>query len=237
VSEPAAAGPEARNLVTKEANSTSNMSVVTDKRNLIQDLYSDYVVKGGDGKDVLRTRGSCLGYDEVFLSECGLGSENTELFQVSCGSGCPLRLAPDGIKEGCTILDLGCGAGHDVVLASRMVGESGQVIGLDMTEAMINAANENVEKYAGDKNCGKVSFVCAAMDVPGDVEKHLEEKIADVVISNGVFNLCDDKKVAMLTAHRALKTGGFFLLSDVNKVEKNENAAATCSIGGDSWAN
>ena len=213
------------------------ISEVFHEHNLIKELYSEYVVNGGDGEDVLRTRVSSLGYDELFLSECGLSSENTELFQVSCGSGCPLRLAPDGIKEGCTILDLGSGAGHDVVLASRMVGRSGRVIGLDMTEAMINAAKENVEKYAGDENCGKVSFVCAAIDVPDDVEKHLEENVADVVISNGVFNLCDDKKAAMLTAHRALKHGGWFLLSDVNKVEKTENAVATCSIGGDSWAN
>jgi SAM-dependent methyltransferase len=209
----------------------------TDKHNLIKDLYSDFVVNGRDGKDVLRNRSSSLGYDELFLSQCGLGSENAELFKVSCGSGCPLRLAPDGIKEGYTILDLGSGAGHDVVLASRMVGRSGQVIGLDMTEAMIDAAKENVEKYAGDENCGKVSFVCAAMDVPDDVEKHLDENIADVVISNGVINLCNDKKAATFTAHRALKDGGWFLLSDVNKVEKNENAVATCSIGGDSWAN
>jgi ubiquinone/menaquinone biosynthesis C-methylase UbiE len=118
-----------------------------------------------------------------------------------------------------------------------MVGRNGRVIGLDMTEAMINAAKENVEKHAGDENCGKVSFVCAAMDVPDDVDEWLEENIADAVISNGVFNLCDDEKAATLTAHRALKTGGWFLLSDVNKAEKNENAIATCSIGGDSWAN
>lgn len=218
------------------SSTAQQQPTVTDKHNLIKDLYGEYVRNGGDGKDVLNSRAMSLGYDEAFLTSCGLLGAKEELFQVSCGSGCPLRLKP--IQKGDVVMDLGSGAGHDVVLASRMVGSSGRVIGLDMTEAMIDAAQQNVNKYAGDEeNCGKVSFVCTTMDVPEEVEKHVEENVANVVISNGVFNLCNDKKAAFSTAHRALKPGGWFLLSDVNEVEINENAVATCSIGGDSWAN
>jgi hypothetical protein len=79
--------------------------------------YGRYVSKGGDGDDVLETRAKNVGYDIEFLKECGLNFEKTsvpQLFSSSCGSGCPVRLAPGGgIKLGSTLLDLGCGGKFD----------------------------------------------------------------------------------------------------------------------------
>lgn len=74
--------------------------------------YGRYVTEGGDGEGVFKSRATNVGYDVEFLKECGLNFEKTsvpQLFTASCGSGCPLRLAPEGVKKGDTVLDLGCG--------------------------------------------------------------------------------------------------------------------------------
>lgn len=117
-----------------------------------------------------------------------------------------------------------------------MVGKNGKVLGLDMTKEMIAAAKKHVDLYAGDETqCGQVDFVCAPMDLSFS-ESTLEVNFADFVISNGAINLCHDKKAVFDAAYNALKPGGWFLLSDACRVEKNPNAAVACSIG-DSYTN
>jgi ubiquinone/menaquinone biosynthesis C-methylase UbiE len=107
---------------------------------------------------------------------------------------------------GQTVLDLGCGAGLDSILAARRVGPAGKVIGVDMTEEMIAKARANA-KTLGVKN---VEFL------HGNLEQlPLENETIDVAISNGVFNLCQDKQRALAETYRVLKPGGSLLMADI----------------------
>ncbi|MBE0572524.1 MAG: arsenite methyltransferase [Ignavibacteriaceae bacterium] len=122
------------------------------------------------------------------------------------GLGCGLPTEFAGIKKGDTVVDLGSGAGNDVFVARSIVGDEGKVIGLDMTEEMIEKANANKIK-AGFKN---VEFRL------GEIESMpLENDIADVVISNCVLNLVPDKRKAFEEIYRILKPGAHFCVSDI----------------------
>ncbi len=122
------------------------------------------------------------------------------------GLGCGLPTEFAGINEGDTVVDLGSGAGNDVFIARQLAGETGKVVGLDMTEEMIDAANKNNNKL-GYKN---VSFVL------GDIEKMpIEDNFADVVVSNCVLNLVPDKQKAFREMYRILKKGAHFCVSDI----------------------
>ena len=120
--------------------------------------------------------------------------------------GCGIPTEHANIKEGDTVLDLGSGAGNDVFVARQIVGDSGHVIGVDMTEAMIEKANENKQKL-GYTN---VDFVL------GEIENlPLKDNSIDVSVSNCVLNLVPDKKKAYDEVYRILKPGGHFSMSDI----------------------
>lgn len=120
--------------------------------------------------------------------------------------GCGLPTQDAKINEGDTVLDLGSGAGNDVFVARRIVGEQGRVIGIDMTEAMIAKANENKQKL-GYNN---VDFILGEIeDLP------LEDNSVDVAISNCVMNLVPSKQKAYEETHRVLKPNGHFNMSDI----------------------
>jgi arsenite methyltransferase len=122
------------------------------------------------------------------------------------GLGCGLPTEHAGIKKGDTVVDLGSGAGNDVFVARSIVGVEGKVIGLDMTEEMIEKANANKIKV-GFKN---VEFRL------GEIESMpLENDTADVVISNCVLNLVPDKRKAFSEIYRILKPGAHFCVSDI----------------------
>ena len=140
-----------------------------------------------------------LGYDASELA--AIPAEATASF---AGVTNPLRIAP--LQEGATVLDVGCGAGMDLLLAARRVGPRGRAIGVDMTESMADKARHsargagltNVEVRIGD-----------AMSLP------VEDASIDVVISNGVLNLTPDKSIAYSEAYRVLKRGGRFFYGDI----------------------
>jgi arsenite methyltransferase len=122
------------------------------------------------------------------------------------GLGCGLPTRHAGIKEGDVVLDLGSGAGIDAFVARRSVGETGRVIGVDMTEAMVARARTNAAKLG----YGNIEFRL------GEIE-HLpvRDDTVDVVISNCVLNLVPDKAQAFAETLRVLKPGGHFCVSDV----------------------
>ena len=140
-----------------------------------------------------------LRYDRAALGQ--LPAQSTASF---AGVANPHRVAP--IEEGSVVVDIGCGAGMDLLLAAKSAGPRGRAIGIDMTEAMTEKARasaraaglDNVEVRLGD-----------AMSLP------LEDSSADVVISNGVLNLTSDKSVAFGEVFRVLKPGGRFLYADI----------------------
>jgi ubiquinone/menaquinone biosynthesis C-methylase UbiE len=146
---------------------------------------------------------------------------------LNLGCGIPTDFA--SIKKGDHVLDLGSGAGNDCFVARVLVGKSGRVTGLDMTEQMINKARENCTKL----NFKNVEFVL------GDIEKMpFDNKLFDVVISNCVLNLVPDKSKAFKEIFRVLKPGGHFCVSDVvikgtlsEKMKKDVEMYAGCISG------
>jgi arsenite methyltransferase len=122
------------------------------------------------------------------------------------GLGCGLPTEFALIKEGDTVVDLGSGAGNDCFVARSITGEKGKVIGIDMTEKMIEKARQNAAKL----NFTNVEFR------HGDIENMpMASNIADVVVSNCVLNLVPDKKQAFAETFRILKKGGHFSVSDI----------------------
>jgi len=135
--------------------------------------------------------------------------------EANLGLGCGNPIALANIKEGDIVLDLGSGAGFDSFLALKKVGDSGKVIGVDMTKEMIYKARNLADKY-GFKN---VEFKL------GDIEKlPVENECIDVIISNCVINLAPNKLKVFKEAYRVLKKTGRMYVSDIVLLEELTNA-------------
>ncbi len=161
---------------------------------------------------IITQKTSCCGPGASAASQArAIGYEGAELQSVpegaataSFGCGNPLALAE--LKAGEVVLDLGSGAGLDVLLASRQVGPTGKVYGLDMTPEMIAQARKNLDK-AGITNVEILE---------GDIEAiPLPDASVDFVTSNCVINLAPDKKKVFREIFRVLRRGGRFSVSDM----------------------
>ena len=198
-------------------------------------------------KEIVRQK-----YSEIALQDktdnqascCGSGCCSTEVYNImtddytglegynadaDLGLGCGLPTQFAQIKKGDTVVDLGSGAGNDCFVARAETGESGKVIGIDFTPAMIDKARENAEKL-GYNN---VEFR------QGDIEKMpITANVADVIVSNCVLNLVPNKNNVFREIYRVLKPGGHFSISDVvlvgalpDALQKDAEMYAGCVAG------
>jgi len=177
-----------------------------DIKKQIQHFYGEIAKNAKEG-NVSCCKGSCCGpianapliYGEEFLN--GLPEEALEASQ-----GCANPLVFAELKEGDIVLDLGSGGGIDAFLAAKIVGNKGKVYGLDMTDDMLALANEN-KKKAGFTN---VEFIKGYIE-----EIPLPDEAVDVIISNCVINLSEDKQKVFSEIYRVLKRGGYLSIADV----------------------
>jgi arsenite methyltransferase len=169
-------------------------------RDEVRDRYAAAAREAGEG------RGGC-GCGQVFGESLYTADEvggAAAAIEASLGCGVPTAVAD--LHEGERVLDLGSGAGGDVLIAARRVGPSGKAIGLDMTDEMLDLARKN----AAAAGVGNVEFVRGYIE-----ELPLPDDSVDVVISNCVINLSGEKQRVLDEAARVLRPGGRFAVSDV----------------------
>ena len=198
-------------------------------------------------KDMVRQKYSDIALQNKETNQsscCGAGGCSTEVYNImsddytqmegynpdaDLGLGCGLPTQFAQIKKGDVVIDLGSGAGNDCFIARKETGETGRVIGIDFTPAMIGKARANVDKL-GYNN---VEFR------QGDIEKMpVTANVADVIVSNCVLNLVPNKHGVFQEIYRVLKPGGHFSISDIvlagelpEKIQQAAEMYAGCVAG------
>ncbi|OGV75045.1 MAG: hypothetical protein A3K19_14730 [Lentisphaerae bacterium RIFOXYB12_FULL_65_16] len=178
--------------------------------------YAEIAAEGAAGQPDPVAHAKSTGYSEQELDSV------PDDAVVSLGCGNPVARAE--LRAGEMVLDLGCGAGLDALLAAQRVGPKGRVIGVDQTPEMVQRAADNAAK-AGARN---VEFRHAAIE-----RLPLEDGSVDVAISNCVMNHCADKVLAFKEVYRVLKHGGRIWISDLVAAGGFSDAALKDEIWGE----
>ena len=182
------------------------MKTSEDLKNIVKDRYSKIALQ-----DKAVNASSCCGatapsnkvYNIMMDDYSEVEGYNKE---ADLGLGCGLPTQFAHINKGDTVIDLGSGAGNDCFIARHEAGETGKIIGIDFTEAMINKARKNADKM-GYNN---VEFRYGDID-----DMPVSDQVADVIVSNCVLNLVPDKEKVIKEIYRVLKPGGHFSISDI----------------------
>lgn len=200
----------------------------------VQNYYGDTLEKSED----LKTNACCELVEPPKYIKKALANIHDDV--MSKYYGCGLTI-PDHV-EGLRILDLGSGSGRDVYLASQLVGENGYVVGVDMTDAQLDVANRTVDWHM-DKfgfKTSNVRFVKGNIDHLDQLD--LEKGTFDIIISNCVINLCENKDKVLKDAYDLLKPGGEMYFSDVysdrripENLRQNEVLWGECLSGALYW--
>ena len=183
--------------------------------------------------DRIKNSASCCGSDACCSPESSLYPVDllttvpSDVASTSYGCGDPITLA--SLKPGQTVLDLGSGAGLDCILAAQKVGETGHVIGVDMTPEMIERAQVNAKKV----NLNNIEFRHGYLE-----NLPVDSSTVDVIISNCVINLSPDKEKVFAEAFRVLAPGGKLAVSDIvtagplpEQIKQSLSAWAGCVAG------
>jgi len=185
----------------------SNLMDASQLKLIVKDKYSEIANSHSTkkGNSCCGASCCCSTTDYAVFNESYDKSEGY-IPEADLGLGCGIPTEFAAIRKGDTVIDLGSGAGNDCFVARSLTGEEGRVIGVDMTEAMIEKARLN----AGKLGFNNVEFIL------GDIEDlPVENAVADVVISNCVLNLVPDKELAFREIYRVMKHGGHLSVSDV----------------------
>ncbi|KYK33191.1 MAG: arsenite S-adenosylmethyltransferase [Thermoplasmatales archaeon SG8-52-3] len=189
------------------------------------------IVKNCYSKVAQKSCSCCGQQNEVDIAR-SIGYSNEEISIASdanLGLGCGNPVAISNIKEGDIVLDLGSGAGFDAFIASKKVGNTGKVVGIDFTDEMIKKSKELADKY----NYQNVEFR------KGDIDNlPFKNEYFDVIISNCVINLAPNKLKVFKEAYRVLKKDGrmyvsdIVLLSHLSEEQKNDDELIAGCVGG-----
>jgi arsenite methyltransferase len=184
--------------------STPSPEASSETSDIVQAIRSKYaeVSVSAEGKFqylVGKEGAKALGYDPAVIERAP-----AQFFESSCGVGNPFSL--DMIKPGIALLDFGCGAGFDLFVASKLIGEKGRVFGIDLTEEMVQKARRNLTL------AGVINFEVKKVD--SDIIPY-DDNFFDAVISNGVINLSPNKALTFKEIYRVLKPDGKFQFADV----------------------